>query len=70
MPNDLLPNLLAAAAYATFGVLFFLVAFLLVDRITPAEIWKEIIDEHNTALAILMGAFAIAISIVIAAAIF
>ena len=68
--TDLLPNLIAASAYAVFGVIFFLLSFLLVDRITPAQIWKEIIDEHNTALALLMGAFAIAIAIIIAAAIF
>jgi putative membrane protein len=32
-------------------------------------LWKEIIDQHNTALAILLGAIAVGISIIVAAAI-
>ena len=39
------------------------------DRLTPGTMWKEIIEEHNTALATVMGAVMVAFSIVIAAAI-
>jgi putative membrane protein len=61
--------MIAAVVYATIGLVIFGVAFILVDRLTPYHLWKEIIDEHNTALAIIVGAVAIGISIIISAAI-
>ena len=61
--------MVAALVYATIGLLIFAVAFVLVDRFTPYQLWKEIIDEHNTALAIVVGALAIGISIIISSAI-
>ena len=35
----------------------------------PYHLWKEIVDEKNSALAIVVGAMAIGISIIISAAI-
>lgn len=67
--TDLGPNLLAAIIYAALGIAIFIVAFALFDKLTPGSVWKEIIDEHNTALAVLIGAVSIGLSIVIAAAI-
>lgn len=61
--------IIAALVYATIGLLIFGVAFVLVDRLTPYHLWKEIIDEHNTALAIVVGAMAIGISIIVSSAI-
>jgi len=68
--DDLLPNLLAAAVYALLGIVIFILALVAIDRMTPGTMWKEIIEEHNTALATLIGALAIGLSIIIAAAIF
>jgi uncharacterized membrane protein YjfL (UPF0719 family) len=42
---------------------------VLIDRLTPYQLWKEIIDEHNTALAVLIGLISLGVSIIIAAAI-
>lgn len=67
--EDLLNHLGAAAVYAVLGIVLFVGAFMLMDRLTPGSLWKGIIDEHNTALAIVVGAMSIGISIVIAAAI-
>ena len=61
--------MVAALVYATIGLVIFGVAFVLVDRLTPYHLWKEIVDEKNTALAIVVGALAIGISIIISAAI-
>ena len=69
MPETLVPNLIAAVVFALLGITIFLVSFLAIDRLTPYTLWKEIIDEHNTALAILIGAIALGMSIIIAAAI-
>ena len=68
--TDLAPNLIAALVYAALGIVIFILAFVLLDRLTPGSLWKEIIDEHNVALAIMAGGISIGISIVIAAAIY
>ncbi len=69
MPTDFLPDLIAAAVYSVLGIVLFVAAFAVLDRLTPGSLWTEIIEEHNTALAVIMGAISIGISIVIAAAI-
>ncbi|MCI0422578.1 MAG: DUF350 domain-containing protein [Acidobacteria bacterium] len=58
-----------AVVFAFLGVLIFWVSFLLIDKLTPYHLWKEIIEEHNTALAIVVGAMSLGICIIIAAAI-
>jgi putative membrane protein len=69
MPDTLATNVLAALVFALLGISVLLGAFVIIDRLTPYTLWKEIIDEHNTALAILLGALALGISIIVAAAI-
>ena len=67
--DSLLTNLLAAVLWSFLGIAIFVAAFVLVDRLTPGTMWKELIEEHNTAVAIVMGAIAIGIAIIIAAAV-
>lgn len=69
MNDQLAGGLLAALVYAVLGIVIFVAAIVAVDRMTPGTLWKEIIEEHNTALAVMMAGVAIALSIVIAAAI-
>ena len=69
MDSTLLSNLVAAVIFAVLGIVTFVIAFKLIDRLTPFMLWKEIIEEHNTALAVLIGFIALGISIIIAAAI-
>ncbi len=64
-----LGNLIAAVVFALLGILVFLLAFLVMDKLTPYHLWKEIVQEHNMALAILVGAMSLGICIIIAAAI-
>jgi putative membrane protein len=61
--------MVAALVYAALGLVVFGVAFVVVDKLTPYHLWKEIIDEKNTALAIVVGAVAIGISIIVSSAI-
>jgi putative membrane protein len=69
MDPTLLPNVVAAIAFAVIGIVILLGSFVAIDRLTPYALWKEIVDDHNTALAILIGALALGISIIVAAAI-
>ena len=55
--------------YAIVGVLVFWISFVIVDRLTPYDLWAEICEKKNTALAIVVAAKAIAIGIIVAAAI-
>ena len=55
--------------YALIGVGVFWLAFLIVDKLTPYDLWGEIIDKKNVALAIVVGSMAIAIGLIVAAAI-
>ena len=53
--------------FAGLGVLIFVIAFSLVVRLAPLDLWKEIAQERNVAAAILAGAVALGICWIIAA---
>jgi uncharacterized membrane protein YjfL (UPF0719 family) len=55
--------------YALIGVLVFWISFLIVDKLTPYDLWGEIIEKKNVALAIVVGAMCIAIGLIVSAAI-
>ena len=61
--------LLNAVVYSVLGILIFVGTFALVDKLTPYALWKEIVEDHNTALAIMVGAMSIGMCIIIAAAV-
>jgi uncharacterized membrane protein YjfL (UPF0719 family) len=58
-----------AIVFAFLGVIIFWISFVVIDKLTPYKLWKEIVDEHNFALAIVVGAMSLGICIIIAAAI-
>jgi putative membrane protein len=58
-----------ALLYSVLGILIFVVAFVIIDKMTPYHLWKEIIEDKNVALAILIGALSIGMCIIIAAAV-
>ena len=61
--------MVAALVYSVIGLAIFGVAFVLVDRLTPYHLWKEIVEDKNVALAVLLGAMSIGLCIIIAAAV-
>ncbi|NKJ00626.1 DUF350 domain-containing protein [Novosphingobium sp. SG707] len=61
--------IIATLFYALLGIVVFVASFILVDKLTPGELWKEIIERQNMAVAILAGAVALGLSMIIAAAI-
>ena len=64
-----LSNVVNAVVYAAIGIVIFASAFLVLDKVTPYNLWKEIVQEHNTALAILLGGMSLGICVIIAAAV-
>jgi uncharacterized membrane protein YjfL (UPF0719 family) len=61
--------LASSIVFSLVGLVILWFAFWLFDKLTPHELWKEIIEEHNMALAIVVGSMTIGISIIIAMAI-
>lgn len=59
--------ILNALIFAGLGVLAFVVAFSLVIKLAPVDLWKEIKEERNVAAAILAGAVALSLGWIIAA---
>jgi len=53
--------------FAGLGIVVFVIAFSLVVRLTPLDLWKEIKQEKNIAAAILAGAVALGLCWIIAA---
>jgi uncharacterized membrane protein YjfL (UPF0719 family) len=58
-----------ALLYSVLGILIFVLAFVFIDKVTPFHLWKEIVEDKNVALAVLLGAMSIGICIIIAAAV-
>ena len=55
--------------YAVIGIVIFIVGFIVVDKLTPVDLWKQLVEEKNLALAIVVGCAALGTCIIIAAAI-
>jgi putative membrane protein len=59
----------AALIFSGIGIVILYICFILFDKITPGNLWKEIVEEQNIALAIATGAMTLAMAQIIAAAI-
>jgi uncharacterized membrane protein YjfL (UPF0719 family) len=53
--------------YAVVGLVAFLVCFYVVDKLTPGDLWRELVEKKNTAVAIFFGFLALGMSLIIAA---
>ncbi|MBT1696943.1 DUF350 domain-containing protein [Fulvivirgaceae bacterium PWU4] len=61
--------ILASIVYSLIGIAILGICFWIFEKITPENVWKEIIEKQNVAIAIVAAAFMIAIAIIIASAI-
>jgi putative membrane protein len=66
--SPVLRTFLSTALYTFFGVIVFAIAFWAMVKLSPFSIRKELEHDHNTAIAILMAAVILGLSIIIAAA--
>jgi uncharacterized membrane protein YjfL (UPF0719 family) len=62
-------HFVAAAIFSVLGIVVLFFSIYLMEKLTPQSITKEVVDEHNTAVAIIVGAIVIGIAIIIAASI-
>jgi uncharacterized membrane protein YjfL (UPF0719 family) len=68
--SDLRPGLLlSTVVYAAIGMLVFGLAFAIFNKLMPFSVRKEIEEDQNTALGVVIGSFLMGLAIIIAAAI-
>ena len=60
---------ISSILYALIGVGIFWLCFLIIDKATPYHLWNEIVEKHNVALGIVVGAMSLGICVIVAAAI-
>ncbi|MBL8516075.1 MAG: DUF350 domain-containing protein [Betaproteobacteria bacterium] len=61
--------LIGSLVYSILGVIMMVVTFIVVDKMTPYDLWKELIEQRNQPLATVVAAFVVGIAIIVAAAI-
>ena len=55
--------------FSVLGIVVFWVAFVVIDKLTPYDLWREIVKERNQALATIVAAMCLGIALIVAAAI-
>jgi putative membrane protein len=61
--------LAASVVYSVLGIVILMLSFYVFNKLTPGTLRREILEEHNTALAIIAAAFMLAVALIINAAI-
>lgn len=69
MTDQILNGLVLSTVYTLLGVVVFLVAFFVLARVLPFSIRKEIEEDQNVALGVILGSVILGLAIIIAAAI-
>ncbi|MGH9946369.1 MAG: DUF350 domain-containing protein [Pyrinomonadaceae bacterium] len=67
--DQLVEVLVTTLIFVVIGLIFFAIAFFIMDKVTPFSMRKEIEDDQNVALGVVIGSLVIGIAIIIAAAI-
>ena len=60
---------LGSILFALIGVLIFWISFVIIDKITPYNLWLELVEKQNMALGMVVAAMSLGVSIIVAAAI-
>ncbi len=55
--------------YSVLGFVILIIAYFIIEKMTPENTWKEVVEKNNIAVAIVLAAFIIGISMIISAAI-
>ena len=64
-----LKYIVASVVYSALGIAILSTTFMVFDKITPGDMWKEIVHEKNLPLAIALAAMTLAVGQILASAI-
>ena len=67
--EGLLPVFITTVIFVVFGLIVFALAFLIIAKATPFSVRKEIEEDQNVALAIVIGSVILGSALIIAAAV-
>ena len=67
--SQLLNAALAAVIFSLIGLMFFGIAFWLITKLVPFSVRKEIEEDQNTSLGIVIGSIIIGIALIVSASI-
>ena len=67
--DEMLPVVLTTVVFVAIGLIVFALAFLIVVMVAPFSVKKEIEDDQNVSLAVIIGAVIIGVAMIISAAI-
>lgn len=61
--------LINSLIFSILGVFVFWISFIIIDKITPYDLWKEIVEKQNLSLAVVVGSMCLGIAIIVAASV-
>lgn len=64
-----LKYIVASIVYSIIGILILVISFWVIEKITPENTWKELVQNKNMAIAVVFAAYILAIAIIISSAI-
>jgi putative membrane protein len=67
--ESLLPVVVTTVVFVVIGLIIFSLAFFIIAKATPFSVRKEIEEDHNVALAIVIAAVILGSALIIAAAV-
>jgi putative membrane protein len=67
--DNLLPVVVTTLVFVALGLIVFALAFVVITKVAPFSVRKEIEDDQNIALAIVIGSVILGSALIIAAAV-
>lgn len=67
--NLIAQHLLGTVIFSLVGLVILCLGFVGIDKLTPYDLWKELVEKNNVSLAITVAAFTLGVAIIIAAAV-
>jgi putative membrane protein len=67
--DQLVALIIQTLVFTAIGLILFGLAFWIMDKVTPFSLRKELEEDHNTALAIVLASVIIGIALIVSAAI-
>jgi putative membrane protein len=64
-----LQHVLNSLLFAGIGIIVLVFSFIIIDKLTPYNLWKEIIEKRNISLAIVVASCMLGLAIIISSAI-
>ncbi len=61
--------LVNSLVFSILGVIVFWISFIIIDKITPYDLWKEIIEKQNLALSIVVASMCLGIALIVASSV-